>query len=170
MIQPTHIALVIGILACVTDWRTRRIPNELTFSAALLAIACQGVIAGPDGARTAAFGWLVGVALFFPFFAVGGLGAGDVKLLGAIGAWLGAATVMRVAMYSAMAGGVLALVVALRSGYLRTALRNIVFLLKYWKTTGFQPADGLTLSDEQTPKLAYAFPVLTGLVVTLWLH
>ncbi len=83
---------------------------------------------------TSATGWFVGIALFFPIFALGGLGAGDVKLLGAIGAWLGPSVVLRVALYSTMAGGVLALALAVRSGYARTAFRNIAFLLKYWMT------------------------------------
>jgi len=170
MLQPSHMALVVAAVACIADWRSRRIPNALTLSAALAAVACQALIGGTAAAATSASGWLIGVALFFPFFALGGLGAGDVKLLGAIGAWLGPSVVLRVAMYSAMAGGVFAVVVSVRSGYLRTALRNLRFLVGYWKTVGFKPAEGFTLSQEKAPKLAYAFPMFMGLVVTLWLQ
>lgn len=170
MMQPTQMALVVATIACISDWRTHRIPNALTFSAALAAIVVQAILGGTPGAVSGATGWLVGVALFFPFFALGGLGAGDVKLLGAIGAWLGPSLVLRVAMYSAMAGGVLGLVVAWRSGYVRTAFRNIGFLLKYWNAVGLKPAEGLTLTQEGAPKLAYALPILTGLMVTLWLR
>jgi prepilin peptidase CpaA len=106
----------------------------------------------------------------FSNFCLGGLGAGDVKLLGAIGAWLGPSVVLRVALYSTMAGGVLALALAVRSGYARTAFRNIAFLLRYWMTVGIRPAEGLTLTELHAPKLAYAFPVLTGVLVTLWLR
>ena len=49
-------------------------------------------------------------------------------------------------------------------------LRNIAFLLKYWMTVGIRPAEGLTLTEQHAPKLAYAFPVLTGVLVTLWLR
>ena len=63
-------------------------------------------------------GWLLGIALFFPFFALGGLGGGDVKLLGALGAWLGPTAVFHVGLYSAIAGGVMASLVAFRAGYL----------------------------------------------------
>jgi prepilin peptidase CpaA len=169
-LQPFHLALVVAALACVSDWRSRRIPNLLTLSSALAGIVLAGLIGGAAGALTSAEGWLVGIAIFFPFFALGGLGAGDVKLLGAIGAWMGPAPTARVALYSAMAGGVLALAVALRSGYVRTAFRNIGFLLKHWTTVGLKPVDGLTLTAEKAPKLAYAFPIFTGLVVTLWLR
>lgn len=169
MMNSSQMALVIAAIACVSDWRDRRIPNVLTISAAVAAIASQALIHGTPAATTAATGWLVGIALFFPFFALGGLGAGDVKLLGALGAWLGPAVVLRVAMYSAMAGGLLGLAVAMRSGYVRTAFRNIGFLLKYWRAVGLKPVEGFTLAHEQTPKLAYAFPILAGLMVTLWL-
>src|SRR5215471_21444666 len=100
MLQPSHMALVVAAVACIADWRSRRIPNALTLSAALAAVACQALIGGTAGEATSASGWLIGVALFFPFFALGGLGTGDVKLLGAIGAWLGPSVVLRVAMYS----------------------------------------------------------------------
>jgi prepilin peptidase CpaA len=168
--QPAHIALVVAALACVTDLRSRRIPNALTFSAALGAIACAALVDGASGVRTSATGWLVGVAIFFPFFALGGLGAGDVKLLAAIGAWIGPSLVVRVGLYSAMAGGVFALVLALKSGYLFKAFRNIAHLIRFWTTVGLQPVEGLTLTDDRAPKLAYALPMLAGLLVTLWLQ
>jgi prepilin peptidase CpaA len=112
----------------------------------------------------------LGLALFMPFFALRGLGAGDVKLLGALGAWLGPSIVIYVAFYSAIAGGVLGVVVALKASYLRTALRNLRFLVTFWWTTGFRPVDGLTLSNGASPKLAYAVPIFAGLMVTLWLR
>jgi len=167
--QPAHMALVVASLACVSDLRTRRIPNALTFGSAIAAIAAHGAIGGADGLMTGAGGWLVGIALFFPLFALGGMGAGDVKLLGAIGAWLGPLAVFHVGIYSSMAGGVLAVAVALKAGYLRQAFRNLWGLACYWMTTGLKPAPGLTLEDEHAPKLAYAVPVFTGLLVTLWL-
>jgi prepilin peptidase CpaA len=63
-------------------------------------------------------GWTVGIAIFFLPFALGGLGAGDVKLLGAIGAWLGPMNAVWVGLYAGAAGGVLAIFVALTKGYL----------------------------------------------------
>jgi len=170
VIQPGHLALVVTALACVTDLRSRRIPNALTFTAAIAAIAAAAVVDGRSGAMNSASGWLVGVAIFFPFFALGGLGAGDVKLLGAIGAWVGPSIVIRVGLYSALAGGVLAFALALKSGYVRKAFKNIARLVRFWMTVGFQPVAGLTLEDERAPKLAYALPMMAGLLVTLWLR
>ena len=79
---------------------------------------------GPDGAMTSSAGWIAGLAIFFVPFALRGLGGGDVKLLAALGAWVGPTDVIWVALYTGIAGGLLALAIALANGYLRTALRQ----------------------------------------------
>ncbi len=161
-------ALTVAVLACICDLRCRRIPNLLTFGAALLAFVAHVIVGGAAGITVSAAGWLLGIALFFPFFALGGLGAGDVKLLGALGAWLGPSSILFVALYTTLAGGVIAMIVALKSGYLTRALRNLKFLATFWMTVGLKPAEGLTLADADAPRVAYAVPMLVGLVVTLW--
>jgi prepilin peptidase CpaA len=161
-------ALAVGVLASICDVRHHKIPNVLTFGAALLACAAHLMLAGPSGITVSVEGWLLGIALFFPFFALGGLGAGDVKLLGALGAWLGPGPIVFVALYSTLVGGVIALVVALNSGYLSRALRNIKLLVTFWMTVGFKPAEELTLAGADAPRVAYAVPMLAGLVMTLW--
>lgn len=166
----TYLAVALAVAACITDVRSRRIPNALTIGATIVAIALHVSVAGASGLMFSATGWLVGAALFFPFFALGGLGGGDVKLLAAIGALLGGTVVAWVGMYAAMAGGILAVVVAGRAGYLRTAMRNIYYFLTFWKTFGLKPVEGFDLVHAQAPRLAYAVPVLTGLLVTLWLQ
>ena len=118
----------------------------------------------------AAAGWAAGVALFFPVFVLGGMGAGDVKLLGALGAWLGPVAAVWVALYSGVAGGVMGLLVAAFSGYLGQAFTNVWSLLMYWRIVGLRPAPELTLSTHQGPRLAYAVPVFAGLMVTIWLQ
>ncbi len=170
MLQPTFIAVVLAVVACICDLRTRRIPNALTFTAAAAAIVLQGMTGGAPGLVASVMGLLVGLAVFFPFFALGGLGAGDVKLLAALGAWLGAPTVLQVSFYSAIAGGVLGVIVALRAGYLRSALGNLAGFIRFWKTVGLKPVEGFTLESQDRPRLAYAVPMLAGLMVTLWMR
>ena len=164
------VVVVVAITACVCDLRTRRIPNALTFGAALAAAMFHVVTGGATGLVASAGGWLLGIALFFPFFALRGLGGGDVKLLGALGAWLGPVAVFHVGLYSAIAGGVIGTLVAFRTGYLLRALHNLAFLGTFWSTVGLQPVEGLTLDAPNRPRLAYAVPMLTGLLVTLWLQ
>jgi prepilin peptidase CpaA len=163
-------ALAIAAVACVTDLRTRRIPNALTFGGALAGLAFHSLGDGGAGPVSSAAGWLAGIAIFFPIFALGGMGAGDVKLLGAIGAWLGAPAILFVAMFTAIAGGVLGVAVALANGYLRRAVHKVGYLLWFWKTVGIKPVEGFTLEHGKGPRLAYAVPMLAGLLVTLWVR
>lgn len=160
--------LLVAIAAAVSDVRERRIPNVLTFGAAAAAVIFGLVTAGMNGLGVSAAGWLVGVALFFPFFALGGMGAGDVKLLAALGAWVGPADVVWLALFTAMAGGVVGGFVALRHGYLRKALANVWLLITHWRVFGFKAVPGFTLSDDQAPRIAYAVPILVGAVITIW--
>src|SRR4051794_429181 len=156
-----HLFAIGGALA-PAGWDTppRRIPNALTFGAALAAFAVHASVGGWSAAGMSAAGWAAGIAVFFPVFALGGIGAGDVKLLGAIGAWLGPFSALWVALYSGVAGGVLGLVVALLSGYLAQAFTNVYGLLMYWRIVGLKPAPELTLATHTGPRLAYAVPVL----------
>jgi prepilin peptidase CpaA len=164
------VALVLVVIAAGWDLATRRIPNLLTFGAALAAFVVHGYVTGWSGLGTSLAGWAVGFAFFFPFFALGGMGAGDVKLLAAVGAWLGPAATVWVALYSGIAGGVMGLGVAVFSGYLKQAYTNLFGLLMYWRVGGIRPAPELMLSSQKGPRLAYAVPVLAGLMVTLWLR
>lgn len=168
MIIPVTVVLI-ALAACAFDVRTRRIPNLLTFGAALAGVAVHALMAGSGGALTAAGGWLAGVLLFMPFFALGGMGGGDVKLLAALGAWLGPQEALWLAVYTGIAGGVMGLIVAVGQGYLRTAVRNVFSVFSFWATSGIRPVPGLTLESAKTPRLAYAIPILAGTVVTLWL-
>jgi prepilin peptidase CpaA len=83
------IAIGVSVAAVAWDVTTRRIPNALTFGAEIAAVAVHVYFEGWAGIGPSLAGWLVGAALFFPFFALGGMGAGDVKLLAAVGAWIG---------------------------------------------------------------------------------
>jgi prepilin peptidase CpaA len=168
--SPAQIAsIVLVLLACVPDVRTRRIPNTLTFGAALAAVVFHVVTSGWPGLRDSVAGWLLGAALFFPIFALRGMGAGDVKLLAAVGAWLGPAQVVWVALITSMAGGILGLAVALAHGYASTAFRNIGALIGYWRLVGPRPLPTVTLEGSRGPRLAYAIPISIGTMVTLWL-
>jgi prepilin peptidase CpaA len=160
--------LVVAAVAAVFDVRARRIPNVLTFGSAGIALVFAAATEGTTSLGLSIGGWLVGATLFFPFFALGGMGAGDVKLLAALGAWFGAADAIWLAIFTAMAGGVAGGLVALRHGYLRQALANVWLMLTHWRVFGFKELPGLTLVDGQAPRVAYAIPILIGAVATLW--
>jgi prepilin peptidase CpaA len=162
--------LTIAGMACVTDLRTRRIPNVLTFGAALAGLLYQSATGGVEGLGQAVFGWLLGAVVFLLPFALGGLGGGDVKLIAALGAWLGPIDAVWLVLYTGIAGGVMALGVSAFYGYLGTAVQNIKLLLCHWRVAGIQSVPEITLEGSGGPKLAYAFPILMGLVATVWLR
>ena len=99
----------VGAVA-VMDLRTRRIPNRLTVAAAATAVALAFVRAGWQGAFVSAAGVLIGLLLFLPLCLAGKLGAGDVKAMGAVGAFLGPVGVLLAALYTLLAGGIAAAV------------------------------------------------------------
>ena len=114
---------VILIVAALGDLRTRRIPNRLVALLAVLGLA-YAISAEPllQGALSGGGGMLIGLALWLPFYALGWLGAGDVKLFAAAGAWLGPVGAVEGALVGACAGAILALVWMIRSrGVKRTA-------------------------------------------------
>jgi prepilin peptidase CpaA len=167
---PEVVALVIAGVAVATDLRTRRIPNSLTFGAAALALVYHLVTSGVTGGLWSLGGWLAAVFIFLPFFWLGGMGGGDVKLLAAIGAWLLPWPVLMVALWATLAGGVIALLMALATGYLFSAFLNIEALLRHWWHAGFTPHPLLTLETPGIPRLPYALPICIGVMVTLWLR
>jgi prepilin peptidase CpaA len=97
------------------------------------------------------------------------MGAGDVKLLAAIGAWLGPGQVAAVALATSIVGGAIAIGVALAHGYLKKALTNLYLVLVHWRIAGVRPLPAVTLDKASGPRLAYAVPIAIGTVVTLWL-
>lgn len=105
--------LAAGLLAAtVIDLRSRRIPNQLTAAMAVIGIALAA--SGTSGLSLGGslLGCVLGLLLMMPGYALGATGAGDVKLMAGVGAIVGPALVLSAFMFSAMAGGVLALIVA----------------------------------------------------------
>jgi prepilin peptidase CpaA len=123
------LAASVGVSA-VIDVKTRRVPNVLT-----AAIACTGLALAATGrgdvAPAAAVGGLViGVLIMLPGHLFGATGAGDVKLLGALGTLLGPIGVITAFLYTAIAGGALAVLVAVRRRSLTATLERAAALAK----------------------------------------
>jgi prepilin peptidase CpaA len=162
-------AVGVAAIGCATDLRSRRIPNWLTFGAALAGVVTHTAIGGWAGLAQAAGGWCVGLLLFLPFFLLRGMGGGDVKLLAALGAWLGPGSTLWLAAWSAICGGAFAIVVATARGYTGQALTNVWGILMFWRVMGVQPHPGVTLESAKGPRLPYSLPIAAGLGLTLWL-
>ena len=109
----------------IIDARTRRVPNLLALFTAALGIALAALGLSPVGLRASLAGTALAFALMLPGHLVGATGAGDVKLMGAAGAILGVRLVPVAFVYTLIAGGVLACVLAVRRGCLARTLRGV---------------------------------------------
>lgn len=124
LVTPVMLLLLLGVAAW-RDLRSFRIPNWLTFGGAALGLALSLLLPSGQGLAPSLGGWALGLALLLPFYALGAMGAGDVKLLAMAGAFTGPGGVLALGLYSMVAGGLLALVVAIGGGRLRETLHNL---------------------------------------------
>ncbi|HUP01724.1 MAG TPA: prepilin peptidase [Gemmatimonadota bacterium] len=110
-------------VAVVFDLRTRRIPNVLTVTGLLVALALRAG-AGTGSLMAGLAGAGIALALTFPLVMLGGLGGGDAKLLAAVGGFLGPGSLPTALLVTALTGGAMALVLALRRGVLGETLAH----------------------------------------------
>ncbi len=113
-------------VAAVADVWSRRIPNWVTFGTLLLGVLLNTWLHGVEGAIAAIAGAALGLVLLLPFYAMGVMGAGDVKLLAALGAVLGPRMLVSVAVYGAIVGGLMSVVILAMHGRLWTALGDML--------------------------------------------
>jgi prepilin peptidase CpaA len=164
----TIILLLFLLVAAVCDIRTRRIPNVLVASGALFGIIYNTAFPlFPD--RTILFplgGMLLGLALFMPFYVFRTTGAGDVKLFGMVGAFLGPVATFYAALATLVAGGLLSVAYVLMRGTTRRMVRNLV---SFAQLGALGVAAGAPHIPRITPeysagKLPYAVAVAIGTV------
>ena len=103
------ISILIGVLASVEDLYRRRISNRTSLAAFALGLGAQTALHGLRGAGNALAGTFIGFLVFLIFFLLGGMGAGDIKLMAGFGAVLGASQTLMAALLTAIVGGLLAM-------------------------------------------------------------
>lgn len=118
--------LMLVSLSAAFDAKERRIPNKITFVGIVVGLLFNLITGGWIGFLNSFLGLLAGIAIFFIPFAVGGMGAGDVKLMGAIGALMGWRFSMETAIYSALVGGVMVLVYLVYTRKMRDTLSGML--------------------------------------------
>jgi prepilin peptidase CpaA len=149
--------------ACVTDVRSRRIPNRLVL--ALLACGLvYSVIAHPTllAPVHSAGSFLLGLAIWIPFYVFRMLGAGDVKLFAAASAWLAPAAVLEAALVSALVGGALGLV-----WFVRTHGLGFTVVRLAHATREPRVLREATPVESRARRLPYGVAMALGLLVTV---
>lgn len=156
------------LTAAVTDLYSQRVPNWLTFPAIVLALSLHSANGGLPGVLFGAGGLAAGFGLLIAFYAMGGMGAGDVKLMATVGAFTGPERVLWIFFYSALFGGVYALGIVVYSMLARDGWSGAVRRLKAEGTAVLLTAGEAGPSRDllQTfPKLRYAIAVAAGVAV-----
>jgi prepilin peptidase CpaA len=149
------LALLVALVAGVTDWRSRRIPNWLTAPALILGIAGNTAMFGWPGAKSSLE--VAGLCLFvlLPFVLLRGMGAGDWKLMGALGAILGPVWVAVVLLGSIFVAGLMAVVQMVVLHRVRETLKNLWVLLSIAATFKFKIYKEISLDNPKAPKLPF---------------
>ena len=145
--------------AAIIDLKTRRVPNALTMSMAAAGIALAAAGLGPVGLAASLAGCVLGAALMLPGHVLGATGAGDVKLLAAAGTLLGPGLTFKAFVVTAIAGGVIAVVVAVQRGRLRQTLNTTTRL-----ATGQAAAPDIEHPTANN-RFAYAPAIAVGVMV-----
>ena len=167
-------AILAALLLCAVaaDLTSRRIPNTLVLTGLALAAALHAAalafgqpalsLAGPAW-WSPLTGLATGLALLMPLYLLRATGAGDVKLMAMVGAFVGTQTVLAATLYTLLAGGLLALVFMLGRGVAAQTLGNVRFLLTDWMQRAGS-GQGARLAPLQTTaaRLPYAVAIALG--------
>jgi prepilin peptidase CpaA len=155
------VALVLG--AAWWDLHSRRIPSVLSLSGVVVALALR-TAGGTEAIVAGALGLAIAFIFAVPLFAAGGLGGGDVKLLGAVGAFLGPGPLVTALLVTAIVGGVMALVLAWRRGLLADSLAHAGRLAARLVPMGNR-GPIRTLATPGALAIPYAVPIAIGALV-----
>lgn len=148
-------------LGAVTDLRMQKIPNVITLPAAMMAIIFHLHQSGLSGFYWSLSGWGLGLALLIAPYAMNAMGAGDVKLLAAIGAAVGPLAVFIIFLYSAIAGGAYALLHRIisqeRFQFSGEIYQSVKHFILFRKLLGVK-----NKSAKKGPRLCYGLAIAVG--------
>jgi prepilin peptidase CpaA len=162
--QFVAVALLLGLLgvAVMSDLRHHRIPNLLVLSGLVLGLASQAYSLGLIGLGYGLLGTLIGFAVFLPMYALGGMAAGDVKLMAMVGAFLTPYNTLWGAFFSLICGGVCGVLIVLVRGQAPQTIGRYWLMLR--ARAYFSPA-----ADEVAGKpFPYSVAVLLGTLASLY--
>jgi prepilin peptidase CpaA len=163
---PIYFLMVVFFIAVIFDIRFHRIPNWLTFSTLGVAVIYHAWTNGLEGLLFSFTGLLVGIGVLIIPYLMGGMGAGDIKLMGAIGGVLGPQKVFVAFLCSAIIGGFYALVLLALSGQIEGTLRRYGATLKAFLLTHkfiyVNPPP-----HRNDPKLCYGAAIAVGTIISI---
>jgi prepilin peptidase CpaA len=148
------LAVALTLIAGWTDWRSRRIPNWLTVPGFLIGVSVNVIANGRAGLAASLLGAGLGLLVLLPFVFLRSLGAGDWKLAGALGAFVGWQVLVDLLMGSVFMAGIMALGLVVYKGRFKETLRNIGRLVLSMFTLRMPGAE-VSLDNPQSLKVPY---------------
>lgn len=167
----TLVVMVPGILwASWIDYKERRVPNWLNASIAAAGFVAQAYCFGWTGIGTGLFGMLVGFAVLIVPWLMHGMGAGDVKLMMAIGVWLGPWVTFISFGVGAVVGGVIAVIMIVASGRTYKAYANLATIAHKvtHRETFFSEFGSAKSFGETSQLLPYGVPLTIGTLMVFF--
>lgn len=160
MLNPlvSALAVAVGAVGAWTDWRSRRIPNWLTVPALGTGIAVNSAVGGWNGAKDSLLGAALGLGLLLPFVLVRSLGAGDWKLVGALGAFLGPRALIGVLMATVLVAGGMALVLIIYKKRVLQTARNLAHIAASMLTF-HSPGPAVSIDNPDALKVPFGIAV-----------
>jgi len=160
--------LALTLSAGWLDWRSRRIPNWLTVPGLFLGITVNSLLTGWHGAKLSLEGAGLALVLLLPLVLLRAFGAGDWKLMGAVGAFVGPILFLFVLVGSLFVSGLMAMVAMMRTHRVRTTFRNLAVLVSGFISFGFREKPYISLDNPELLKLPFGVAVAVSTLVCLW--
>lgn len=157
-------------VATFTDLRSRRIPNWLVLPFLGGGLTVSTWMHGWQGLSHSFCGALLGLVVYGILFWMGGMGAGDVKLCAAIGAWVGPQQLILALVLTGMAGGVMVFCWAMFGGFLKELFTGASNLSFGWKGEGGVCDPDMTLANPLKRKIPYAPAIAIGTLISFFGH
>ncbi len=160
-VQATIWAFTLGVtlLAAVVDFRTHKIPNWLTVSALLLGLTLRTTLSGWSGAKASLEGAGLALIVLLPLVLLRALGAGDWKLMGAVGAFVGPLMFLFVLLGSILVSGLMAMVEMARTRRVKETFHNLLVLVKGFFSFGLRAHPEISLDNPELLKLPFGVAV-----------
>ncbi len=161
-----HVKLVslVLIVAAWIDGKELRVPNWITFPMVAAGLLFNVWNGGWAGLGDGLVGMVVGLACLLPLYAVGGMGAGDVKLMAGVGAWLGWEVTFYAFCVSTVVGAVMAVLMVLYKRAFKKHYANFLMIMTEWMQIK-DPRELSRLAAERKPTmflLPYGIPICIG--------
>jgi prepilin peptidase CpaA len=161
------VALLCASIGAVIDLRERRIPNFLTLPAMAVGCMLHFALGSWRGLGDSALAGIIAGGLFLVFFLAGGMGAGDVKLMAAVGCIVGLTPIRSIAIATAIAGGLFALALSLYHRRLPETLHDVGRLLAHHAQHGLSAHPDISLANPRALRLPFALPITAGCLFTV---